>query len=290
MDFKKIMAVLRKFGLGRSGTYTRKGDANERPIEIIMDGVYDANKDLINKNDISQAKKIIKWTNTENTSWLIHNTKTRKFLYVLAIVLGVLCVWMFLISGTYNFWLFANAVLWSSCIRYTSKYKKWANYTTWKIIWAIVLAFFVSFLSMASIETSTQVSLWITPGTWEQENFKYTTLMNPLDLVDIALNLETDLQLEDVTLMEVAWSILEIRTTAPNDISPEAITAAGSYIFSYIYSDISPEIKKMRLLLTINNVDAWLVETSIDNLTAWIHEDLSDEEFVTRLRKKNLVK
>jgi hypothetical protein len=46
----------------------------------------------------------------------------------------------------------------------------------------------------------------------------------------------------------------------------------------------------MRLLLTINNVDAWLVETSIDNLTAWIHEDLSDEEFVTRLRKKNLVK
>jgi hypothetical protein len=60
MDFKKIMAVLRKFGLGRSGTYTRKGDANERPIEIIMDGVYDANKDLINKNDISQAKKIIK--------------------------------------------------------------------------------------------------------------------------------------------------------------------------------------------------------------------------------------
>ena len=59
MDFKKIMSVLRKFGIGRTGIYSRKGDASERPIEAIMDDVYDAKKDLINNSDVDTIKEKI---------------------------------------------------------------------------------------------------------------------------------------------------------------------------------------------------------------------------------------
>jgi len=56
----KITDILRKLGIFRSGsisaTYTSSKD---RPTEILMDDVFDAKKDLINKEDVANIKKIL---------------------------------------------------------------------------------------------------------------------------------------------------------------------------------------------------------------------------------------
>jgi len=45
----KILLILRKLGIIRFGSYEWKGKAKDKPIEAIMDNVYDENKDLIKK-------------------------------------------------------------------------------------------------------------------------------------------------------------------------------------------------------------------------------------------------
>lgn len=53
----KFVDVLRKLGIFRSGkvsgTYK---SGTERPTEIMMDGVFDADKDLIKKDDSKKSK------------------------------------------------------------------------------------------------------------------------------------------------------------------------------------------------------------------------------------------
>ena len=48
MSFNKILDVLRKLGIIRFGKAGWSGEAKERKIEMIMDNVFDAKKDLIN--------------------------------------------------------------------------------------------------------------------------------------------------------------------------------------------------------------------------------------------------
>ena len=54
----KLLDLLRKLGIFRSGstsgTYT---NAVERPTELQMDDVFDAKKDLVNKEDLEKISK-----------------------------------------------------------------------------------------------------------------------------------------------------------------------------------------------------------------------------------------
>jgi hypothetical protein len=52
----KFTTILRKLGILRYGSYSWKGKGKDRPIEAIMDDVYDSKKDLVHKGDIKEMK------------------------------------------------------------------------------------------------------------------------------------------------------------------------------------------------------------------------------------------
>jgi len=66
----------------------------------------------------------------------------------------------------------------------------------------LLFAFIVSFFSMAAMDTTESI-------------VEYTTHMDPLAMVDLALDLEVDLHLESVHISETIGDIIEIRTDVP---------------------------------------------------------------------------
>lgn len=96
-----IMGTLRKLGIFRSGavrgTYH---NAKERPTELMMDSVYDANKDLVYGSGKDQKNS------TTNKS---QNNKPKWPLWLLAI-LGVIIILASLSAG--NIWFLVIALIW----------------------------------------------------------------------------------------------------------------------------------------------------------------------------------
>jgi hypothetical protein len=120
------------------------------------------------------------------------------------------------------------------------------------------ISFIVSFFSMAAIGS-------------EDDSIKYKTIMNPVDLVDIAIILEEDLLLEDVSVVESTDKTLEIRMKAPNDISQYAVISASTYIFKYIQPYISQSFDNIRIILTINYIDSYIIESNNKNIQLLIN-------------------
>ena len=100
----KFIDLLRKLGIFRSGsvsgTYT---NAINRPTEFQMEGVYDAKKDLVNKDDIVKAKAVIAKSSKGGLM--------AKLLLLVAIIFGLFFT-LGIFSGGFTVWAIVLIALW----------------------------------------------------------------------------------------------------------------------------------------------------------------------------------
>jgi len=109
----------------------------------------------------------------------------------------------------------------------------------------------------------------------EEENFQLTAL------------LEDGMGLEDV-FISTTNDVLEVRIKAPT-ISGEELYEGLTLVFSFLDEKINPDFNNMRLIFTINNVDASIVEVSRTNVISWKNNEISNAEFIQSFEKKSLL-
>lgn len=256
----KIPDTLRKLGIFRAGKTSWSGEAKNRKIENIMDGVYDSKKDFIdNKN------------NGKSSFYL-------KLIIGLAALMGVFIVLMFAAAGSFGFWFVLNLLGWGGFIYYLVRSLKSKRYNLKKIIGLFSVVLVISLFTLAALPTTTKGLV------------DYKTSSNPTALVDMGIDLENTLKLEDVSVTEAAGGVIEIRTAAPTGVSSDTIMLTSAYIFSYVEPQLPDQIKSIRLILTVNGLDAIVIETSRENLKKYIAGDLSEKAYIATLTRNNLTK
>jgi len=101
----KIADVLRKLGILRygvkTGTYTGMKD---RPAEFFMEGVFNAEKDLVNQEDVKNAAAAVK------------SLGGRKVLFWAAVGLGAFVLLILAAGSGFTAWFFADLILWGGFI------------------------------------------------------------------------------------------------------------------------------------------------------------------------------
>lgn len=104
----KLFDFLRKIGIFRSGSVSWKGSAKDRPVEMIMDGVYDRKKDLITRED--QKKIDQKGKSPKNK---------RRWAGAL-VIWGILLLFL-LFSGGFSLAFFLGVLFWLSYFAWLKK-------------------------------------------------------------------------------------------------------------------------------------------------------------------------
>lgn len=114
----KILDILRKLGIYRSGSYSGTYKLEDRPVEMMMDNVYDAKKDLITKEDLKNLKKIMTEENkkeevvnkNENVSSSEVSSETKsKIKFWIAVVIAAF--FLLVMSGK-TIWFLIGLVMW----------------------------------------------------------------------------------------------------------------------------------------------------------------------------------
>jgi hypothetical protein len=97
----KILDVLRKLGILRYGTkaatYTSGKDMS---AEFLMDDVFNAEKDLVNREDVKKAAAAVK------------SLEGRKIMFWAVLPLGAFALLMFIASSGLTVWFCVDALLW----------------------------------------------------------------------------------------------------------------------------------------------------------------------------------
>lgn len=261
---EKILDFFRKIGLLRSTSGSWKGAAKNRSSNMIGEEIYS------DKTEKPQTTK----TEGKNTDF--KPSFALKILFTVNILLFIIMLITFIGNKTYNFWFLLNLIIWGYFFYLLIKALQNRGPKIKNLILGTIVVTILSFLSFLSINDPTELD--------------YKTKMDPLVLVDLSLELENKLLLEDVHLSESAGDILEIRVKSPENVSKEAIIGAASYIFSYLEPSIDENLKTFRLILTINNFDATIIECSRQQLQNWMAQKQSESEFFSTLIIKNLLK
>jgi hypothetical protein len=97
----KLLDILRKLGILRYGTkaatYT---SAKDMPAEFLMDDVFNAEKDLVNREDVKKAAAAVK------------SLEGRKIMFWALLPLGAFVLLMFIASSGLTVWFCVDALLW----------------------------------------------------------------------------------------------------------------------------------------------------------------------------------
>ena len=105
----KFLDLLRKLGIVRygakAGTYT---SGTDRPTEFLMDDVFNADKDLTTKEDVTRARQAVNET--------VSHTGGRKALFWIIVALAALAVLFLTTAGGLSFWLFSGLALWAGIL------------------------------------------------------------------------------------------------------------------------------------------------------------------------------
>ena len=101
----KILDALRKLGIWRYGTKTATYTGmTDRPAEFFMDGVFNADKDLINREDVT------------NATAAVTSLKGRKVMFWAALPVGAFMLLMFVAGSGLTVWFCVDALLWGGFI------------------------------------------------------------------------------------------------------------------------------------------------------------------------------
>lgn len=125
----KILDVLRKLGILRYGTKTATyTSARDMPAEFLMDDVFNAEKDLVNKEDVKKAATAVK------------SLEGRKIMLWAVLLLGAFALLMFIVSSGLTVWFCVDALLWLGFIAVLGQFAYNGRYSyTLMIILLVVL-------------------------------------------------------------------------------------------------------------------------------------------------------
>lgn len=119
---------------------------------------------------------------------------------------------------------------------------------------------------------------------FEKEDFNYKTKTDPFEMIDLGIQLEDKFGLNDVMVTEAEDGVLEVRLKTPSGVSEETLLVGSASIFGYVESNISGSVKKVRIIFTVNYLDAMFIEVECKQIDKWLGEDISDEKFMEEFR------
>jgi hypothetical protein len=135
----KFLDVLRKLGILRygtkTGTYTSMKD---RPAELYMAGVFNAEKDLVNQEDVKNAVVAVK------------SLGGRKVMLWTAVALGVFVLLLFAAGSGLTVWFFVVVVLWGGFIAILGQFAYGGRYSYAMMTIFLVALVFVSLLLLGA--------------------------------------------------------------------------------------------------------------------------------------------
>lgn len=170
----KFLDILRKLGIFRSGavsgTYT---NAVNRPSELQMEGVYDAKKDLVNKNDVENVKQKLIDGNKPDPD---KATTGRKIVFFLVLLIGTFILLGQLASG-FSFNLIITFILWIILFFYLKKFAFLGYYSFLPIIIISVVVILISLMIAApnSNNSSTSNTGTLTDASFDKKVLKITS-------------------------------------------------------------------------------------------------------------------
>ena len=135
----KILDLLRKLGILRfgtkSGTYT---SYKNMPPELFQEDVYDAQKDLVHKEDLKKAAAAVK------------SLGGRKILFWIAVALGAFSMLMFIASSGLTYWFIADFTLWAVFIILLREFAFAGRFSYLLMIILLVLLVFISLVLLGA--------------------------------------------------------------------------------------------------------------------------------------------
>jgi hypothetical protein len=135
----KILDVLRKTGILRYGTKTATYTSmKDRPAEFFMDGVFNAEKDLINQADVKQATAAVK------------SLEGRKVMFWAVLPLGAFALLLFAAGSGLTAWFGVDVLLWGGFIAVLRQFAYGGRYSYAMMIILLVVLVFVSLLLLGA--------------------------------------------------------------------------------------------------------------------------------------------
>lgn len=135
----KVLDVLRKLGILRygvkTGTYTSMKD---RPAEFFMEGVFNAEKDLVNQEDIKNAAAAVK------------SLEGRKVMFWAVLPLGAFALLVFAAGSGLTVWFFVDVLLWGGFIAVLRQFAYGGRYSYATMIILLVVLVFASLLLLGA--------------------------------------------------------------------------------------------------------------------------------------------
>ena len=135
----KFLDVLRKLGILRYGakteTYTSMKD---RPAEFSMEGVFNAEKDLVNQEDV------------KNAAAAVNSLGGRKVLFWMAVLLGAFFLVIFYGGSGFTAWFLADLILWGSFIAVLRQFAFEGRYSYAMMTLFLVVLVFASFIFLGA--------------------------------------------------------------------------------------------------------------------------------------------
>jgi hypothetical protein len=135
----KIVDVLRKLGILRygvkTGTYTGMKD---RPAEFFMEGVFNAEKDLVNREDV------------KNAGAAVRSLGGRKVLYWAAVALGAFVLLLFAAGSGLTAWFVADLILWGGFIAVLRQFAVEGRYSSAMMILLLAVLVFASLMLLGA--------------------------------------------------------------------------------------------------------------------------------------------
>ena len=139
----KIVDVLRKLGILRygvkTGTYTSMKD---RPAEFFMEGVFNAEKDLVNQEDVKNAAAAVK------------SLGGRKVMFWAVVPLGAFALLLFAAGSGLTVWFFVDLLLWGGFFAVLRQFAYGGRYSYAMMIILLVVLVFVSLLLLGAAAPS----------------------------------------------------------------------------------------------------------------------------------------
>jgi len=139
----KILDVLRKLGIlrygAKAGTYTSMKD---RPAEFFMEGVFNAEKDLVNQEDVKKATAAVK------------SLEGRKIMFWAVVPLGALTLLLFAAGSGLTVWFCVDVLLWVGFFAALGQFAYGGRYSYAMIIILLVVLVFASLLLLGAAAPS----------------------------------------------------------------------------------------------------------------------------------------
>jgi hypothetical protein len=135
----KITEVLRKLGILRygvkPGTYTGMKD---RPAEFFMEGVFNAEKDLVNREDVKKATAAVK------------SVEGRKAMFWAVVPLGAFALLLFAAGSGLTVWFLADALLWGGFFAVLQQFAYEDRYSYAMMSMLLAVLVFASFMLLGA--------------------------------------------------------------------------------------------------------------------------------------------